>query len=379
MGQGSVSQDGKSGKWRARYYGDDGKQHSKSFRTKTEAREFLSVMHADRLRGTWLDPSGAKTPFDEWALEWLKGKHGLGSAARIRDESLLRNHVIGTPQYPWGFGSTPIGQIRAVDVRRWINDLVGAGYMPRTIRSIHRIFASVMAAAVAAKMIPDAPIGRGVVELPAIERRRERFLFTHEAERLVSCIDPFFRPLVYTALYTGCRWQELAGLRRMNLDLDKAQLHVRSVVEKGNPELKEVPKSQAGRRTIKLNPRLVLILRKHLQDAPPGEMVFTGPSGLRLEDSNFAQRYWQPAVRRAGLEPLTFHDLRHTHVSWLIEWGWQEVKIVRRLGWTDGVMLHRVYGHLFPNAEDELVEMFDRHMTEAEEISQSAKIVSLNA
>jgi integrase len=40
--------------------------------------------------------------------------------------------------------------------------------------------------------------------------------------------------------------------------------------------------------------------------------------------------------------------LRHTHVALLIRYGWQEYNIVRRLGWKDGTMLYRVYGHLFP-------------------------------
>jgi hypothetical protein len=51
-------------------------------------------------------------------------------------------------------------------------------------------------------------------------------------------------------------------------------------------------------------------------------------------------------VKSASLVPLTFHDLRHTHVALLIRYGWPEYNIVWRLGWKDGTMLYRVYGHL---------------------------------
>jgi integrase len=46
------------------------------------------------------------------------------------------------------------------------------------------------------------------------------------------------------------------------------------------------------------------------------------------------------------LEPFTFHDLRHTHVAWLIDADWSEYRIVRRMGWKDSRMLYTTYGHL---------------------------------
>lgn len=51
-----------------------------------------------------------------------------------------------------------------------------------------------------------------------------------------------------------------------------------------------------------------------------------------------------------------FHVLRHTHVTWLIDAGWKEFRMVRRLGWKDGRMLYTVYGHLFRNHDEELME-----------------------
>ena len=58
--------------------------------------------------------------------------------------------------------------------------------------------------------------------------------------------------------------------------------------------------------------------------------------------------------------PLSFHDLRHTHVTWLIDAGWNEFRIVRRLGWKDGRMLHTVYGHLFRDHDEELIAGLER-------------------
>jgi integrase len=94
-----------------------------------------------------------------------------------------------------------------------------------------------------------------------------------------------------------------------------------------------------------------------------------------LQDYNFRRRQWAPAVEDSSLEPLTFHDLRHSHASLLIRYGWQDFKIVRRLGWKDATMLHRTYGHLFPQHDSNLVVELEQHLQDAR--SGNAKVVSI--
>lgn len=347
------------GRYQVRYYGPDGKRRAQSFARLTDAKRFKRDTEADRDRGVWIDPRLAETPFDEWAWEWHRGRQRLRDVARQRDESLLRHHIVGRDRNPWGFGSTPIGRIAPLDVRAWVNALGEAGYSPRTIRACFRLFGAVMRAGVAAEMLPKVPIGRGVVELPELEPKRERFLSPEEVERLALEHLPYYRPLVFTLAYTGLRWQEVAGLLRANLDLDGARLHVRTVVERGSRELKALPKSAAGKRTVSLNPRLVEMLRFHLAGAPDSPLVFPSREGSTLNHSNFRRRQFAPAAARAGLAPLTVHDLRHTHASWLIEAGWPEFKIVRRLGWKDGRMLYTTYGHLLPGYDADLARGLD--------------------
>jgi hypothetical protein len=76
--------------------------------------------------------------------------------------TLLRLHVVGRNKHPWGFGSIPIGRVQPQDVPAWINDLVIAGYKPRTVRPCYRFFSTIMRAAVAAKMIVFGSTSRWV-------------------------------------------------------------------------------------------------------------------------------------------------------------------------------------------------------------------------
>lgn len=370
-GQGSLRQKA-NGKWFARYWGPDNKQHAKTFDRKGDAVAFLNDAQTDRRRGSWIDPSRSNQKFGPWAEEWMRGRHNLEPSSRSRDESHLRNHILPA------FENRALGRIEPLEVRAWVNDLV-TKLSPRTVRDCYRIFGAIMRAAVMAKIIGEAPVGRGVVDLPKVNRKPERFLAEDELEAFAQEFDPFFRPIVYAAAYTGCRSQELTGLQRPFLDLKERKLHVRRVTARdgGRAYMKDYPKSDAGRRSISLPLRLVEILTFHLARAPQGELdlVFPGRNGGIIGESNFRQRHWDPAVERflAGLKQarrdqltgFTFHDLRHTHVSWLIDAGVHEHKIVRRMGWTDASMLHRVYGHLFPNAEEDLVDDLDRRWSSA--------------
>jgi integrase len=237
--------------------------------------------------------------------------------------------------------------------------MVKAGYSPSYIRGAYAILSGILRGAVAAGMLAKAPLDR--VELPEMRRKRERFLTVAEIDGLVSHFAPRHRVLVYTAAWTGLRWGEIVGLRQDALDLEAGQLHVRTVLthvrESGQMVygLKPYPKSDAGLRTIGLDQRLARILSDHVETMEGSDLVFPASDGGFLRDSNFRRRQWNPAVAEAHLAPLTFHDLRHTHVAHLIAYGWQEYRIVRRLGWRDATMLHRVYGHLFPRHDEELL------------------------
>lgn len=176
-------------KYQVRYRGTDGRERTKSFRRLTDAKAHKTAMETDKRRDQWLDPRKAATPFDRWMTQWHEGRNKLREPARKRDDSLIANHIIGRDKHPWGFGSTPIGRITPLDVRAWVNQIVAAGYSPRTVSACYRVFGGAMRAAVAAKMIAESPAGRevrDVIDLPTIERKRERFLSHDEVEGLAA-------------------------------------------------------------------------------------------------------------------------------------------------------------------------------------------------
>jgi integrase len=163
--------------------------------------------------------------------------------------------------------------------------------------------------------------------------------------------------LVIAAAYTGMRWGELTGLARANthlgdglirIDPDTGALH-----ELAGKLVLGPPKTADSARDVHLPPFLTALLEQVL-DGHDHEQVFTGAHGGYLRRSNFNRRTWTPAASgdpNRGLPPVItgmhFHDLRHTHKTWLIEDDIPEIAQAKRLG-------HRlpgirgVYSHVTP-------------------------------
>lgn len=352
------------GKWQVMWRDPVGRQRAKVFDRKSDAKQWAVAVEADKVRGTYNDPRLGQIRFSDWAGECFDSRLNIRGATRARDESLLRNHVLPA------FGDTPLGRVSRADVQGWVRDLSDRGVgdrklAPRTVRECYRVLGGIMAAAVEQRLIAERPCRK--VALPRVDRQERRFLSPDEVEQLIQAVPALHRALVYSAAYLGCRWEELAGLKRSRLDLLRKQVRIAASIERvaGTYRYVEETKSAAARRTLRLPDFLVEVLARHLETAPSAEWVFPARQGGHLRYDNFRVRVWDPAVDRAGLAPLTFHELRHTAAAVAINEGVDPLQLQRRLGHKDIATTLGVYGHLWPNREDELVEALDRVHREA--------------
>jgi integrase len=238
----------------------------------------------------------------------------------------------------------------------------------RSAADVVMVLSMVLQEAVEDRRIPFNPC-RGV--RVANPNRPERPHATTEqvaaiAARMRRPIDAL---MVVTAAYTGMRWGELAGLDHDNVDLDKGIIYVHPEVgalhEVGGKLFLGPPKTADSVRHIHLPPFLIDQLAQALttHDYP---IVFPGARGGFQRRSNFNRRAWTPAVAGdpdAGIPPILagmhFHDLRHTHKTWLIEDGIPEIAQARRLGHRLGGV-RGIYSHVTPAMRQRLVEALQR-------------------
>ena len=292
----------------------------------------------------------------DWVETWAEA-HEVGAATWARYQSHLDLHIL--PK----FGDLPLSAISRMAVKGWVKDL-NQRRAPATVTSILNLLSTLLNEAVDDHRIAMNPCRR--IRGSGTAQRPERPWATpQQVLAIANRVDPTDRVMVITAAYTGMRWGEVTGLRRPNCRLDDARI----LIGADTGALHEVagvltlgpPKTPAAVRSILLPPFLVALLREHL-DSHDHEHVFTGRDGGLHRRSNFARRSWRPAADgnpRKDIPPIItgmhFHDLRHSHKTWMIEDEIPEVAQAKRLGHRLGGV-RGIYSHVSAAMEQRIVD-----------------------
>jgi integrase len=316
-----------SGKWQARFPKGGGTYRSRNFDRKGDADRWLRELNLARDRGEWVDPRRGKTPFGEVAEDWFTTRDGLAESTKARDRSYLDSLILPA------FGAVPIGQITAEHIEDWMG---GLGKAPATVHKAFQIVSGVFKRAVRRKLIATNPCAL-VDGLPRIEESPKRFLTVSEVGQLADACGEW-ESLIWLAATSGMRWEEIVGLRWKNISGNTIRV-VEVVVEVGGRLIVKGPKTKRSRRSITVPEGLVGRLKGD-------DYVFCDSEGGPLRRSNWMPRVFQPAVDATVGEPMTFHDLRRTHVAWLIESGVHPKVISDRVGHASIKITMDLYGHL---------------------------------
>lgn len=175
----------------------------------------------------------------------------------------------------------------------------------------------------------------------------EDVLTPEEVRRLVASTGDHYRLLVQTAVFTGMRQGELLGLQWGDIDWSSRQIHVRRAWKDG---AFTQPKTRNSLRRVDVPDFLMHELKAWRLRCPKGEfeMVFPNGAGNPETHANVLQRGFYPALRRAGLRKVRFHDLRHTFASLLLANGEDVVRVSRLLGHASPHITLNTYSHMLP-------------------------------
>jgi integrase len=123
--------------------------------------------------------------------------------------------------------------------------------------------------------------------------------------------------------------------------------------------LREYPKSKKSHRVVPVPPDLLEDLSVRMAGRPRDALVFTAPGGGPVDDVNFRNRVWRPAVTAAGIRKFPPRIMRHTAASRLVMDGVPLYDVQALLGHESFATTQR-YAHLAPDAHSRVIESWSR-------------------
>lgn len=367
----------KTGKirWVARWRDKGGREHSKSFDTRREAKEYEAEMLSKAARG------GNTTPQKITVLElynrWLDSRPLRDTSRQLYEHTRDKNLV---PLHNY-----PAAQLDNTDVQAWADQLgngrtwVGkddtglsrAGVIMglRHLRSAYEygkraelvernpVYVQVQDTAIEPSDLPTADEVRRVVD-----RVREGGAPYEEYSR---SIDPEKRGKPYIAYQRarpdiadmmlvgvgmGPRISEIAGFIVEEADFDARLLRVRAQLGKTPPRSRVELKTRNSKRDLPMPDELVPMLRERAAGRAPGELLFTTKTGKPINTSHAAVVV-KRAAEAEGAERVHFHALRHYYASGLITAGVPIQDVAAALGHTV-TMTMKTYAHVLEGYQD---------------------------
>jgi integrase len=203
------------------------------------------------------------------------------------------------------------------------------------------------------------------LDLPKARSGKKRIASPAEATALIDALPSSERALWATAFYAGLRRGELRGLRWSGVDLGRSEIRVECSWDEC--EGPTDPKTATSSRTVPIFAALRDHLDAHLIVGGRGDsdLVFGRTSTDAFVAStvgNRAKRAWEAAK----LEPITFHECRHTFASLLIDAGTNAKAISTFMGHSSIEITFNTYGHLMPGNREQTRERVDRYLDAAQ-------------
>jgi len=330
--------------------GDRKQKCKRGFATKRDAQEWERTFQQQNAS----DLDMSFEAFTELYIRDIKG--------RLKENTwLTKEHIIKTKILPY-FQNRKISEITSKDVRAWQNELLayrdekGKPYSQTYLKTVHNQLSAIFNHAVRYYELRSNPAAKA--GNMGKEQTGEMLFWTKE-EYLKFADTMMDKPMSYYAFemlyWTGIREGELLALTPADFDLEKRTVRINKSYQRLHGEdIITTPKTPKSNRTIQMPG----FLCEEMQD------FFEMSYGLKKKDrvfpvtKSYLHREMDRGSREAGVKRIRIHDIRHSHVSLLIDMGFSAVAIADRVGHESIEITYR-YSHLFPSKQVEMANKLD--------------------
>ena len=328
-------------------------------KTKREAMDKAAVLAADKQRGEMVEPN--RMTVGEYLDHWLENiqRPTIREATYISYEQIIRNHL--KPH----LGGSGLQKLTPIHIQTCYAAMEKAGTSPRVRQLAHAVLRCAMKRAVklglVLRNVCDA------VDAPRVPRAAMSVLNSEQVAKLLEQSNGTrYHALMVLAVTTGLRQGELLGLQWSDIDIQKGTLAVqRALIENNGKVSIGEPKTEKGRRSVTLPTMALQALAEHrrilMTEGNAGSLwVFPNTKGGTIGKGNLLSKVFRPMLKRAGLPPIRFHDLRHTAATLLLAEGVHPKVVQERLGHSQIGMTLDTYSHVLPTMQQDAADRLDR-------------------
>lgn len=308
--------------WYVDYY-YDGRRIRRKVGSEKDAENALAAIKADILRGEYRFKKDRKIRFEDFAKEYLDYAK-INKRSWGRDESSLKRLL------PF-FGNCLLSKITVRHIeeyKRMRLDKVKTGTINRELASLKHMFTI-------AEKLGKFDDKNPVKQVKFFQERQYvmKILDREEINRLIDAAADHLKPILIIAVSTGMRKGEIFNLRWSDIDFIDHYIHIK---ETKSNVMRKIPMNSVVATTLKN------IERK-------SEFIFPSSWSKKHKHIMGVFRLFKVACKKAGIEDLRFHDLRHTAATLMVTGGVPLVTVSQILG---HATIHMTMKYAHPTPED---------------------------
>ena len=348
-GEGSIQQRA-DGTWRATISlgtGPDGKRRRKDIygKTRTEVQKKLRNAHSANDAGKLPTPS--KTTVAEYLKFWIENISRAQDSTKQRYLQDIRGHI--NPL----IGKTRLQQLTGLPIDGVISTAVSKGLSPSSQQKIFAVLNKSFNDAVKRDLIGFNPCSKS--DKPKVPRRQHTVWTAVESQAFLSHVKGHrWFALFAMAMFTGMRQGESLALFWSDIDWTNSKIRIaRTLTDKGyKAVIGRRTKTEAGTRFVTVPAFVMDALDSHrakmTMDGHPTQgdnLIFCTHAGTIIARRNLLNRTFKPLCKAANVPVITWHEMRHTTATLLLESGIPINNVAELLGHASSVVTATIYAH----------------------------------
>lgn len=271
-------------------------------------------------------------------------------------------------------GKMKLRAITPKDIKALYKKLKKQGYSDDKIKKVHTVIRAIFYKAYEWELNDEKIMDK--VKIPKQKKPEHEYWSSEEIKKALEVLQGY--SLIFhikVAVNLGLREGEVCGLKEDDIDFKNKELKISRAIQyikdaykyEGNPHVQEIrgdiiikdPKSDTSARTLPLTDEMAQVFKRRIVEIKKNKIAIgnkydnewdgflsVNPDGTLINDRRVSKRFSEKIKRVTELKRITFHELRHSCASWLLDCGADMKTIQEILGHSDMSITSEIYAHL---------------------------------